>query len=221
MEKQNQAQWEPIKADVKTVSWKGDPLYLKNVPAIKNVRTGLICFDPGDVAKAELDLYAEKNGITSRDIPILLMLLARPGPFQEGQIPYKYHLNKMLFYQWKNMEKKGIAETFVHDQFEADVKGPVPKNLGSDLQRLEKLGIVSLCYKKWGKGEKDGSLQIALTQKGGQIASNLAGVLPDPLKKITVDVKKDLFPLDPLQLREKVHEEYPEYQKVFTQIDRE
>ncbi|MCJ7635522.1 hypothetical protein MUP77_24430 [Candidatus Bathyarchaeota archaeon] len=166
-------------------------------------------------------MYAEKNGINPRDIPILLMLFAKPGIFQEGQVPYKYHLNKMLFYQWKNMEKNGLADTFVHDKFEADVKGPVPMNLGLDLKRLEEIGLVTLHCKKWGKGEREGSLQISLTKKGVQIASNLAGVVQEPLKQITIEVKKELFPLDPLQIRKKVHAEYPEYRKIYSQDDKE
>jgi hypothetical protein len=60
-----------------------------------------------------------------------------------------------------------------------------------------------------------------LTRKGEQVAANLAGIVQEPLKQITVEVKQKLFPLDPLQIRKKVHEEFPEYQKIYSQDDRE
>jgi len=216
-----ESQWEKTKTDLKTINWKGDTIYLKNVSAIKNKQTGTICFYPSEVAKAEINLLAEKNGLEPRDVPLLLMLFAKPGPFQEGQVPYKYHLNKMLFYQWKGMQKQGLDETFAHDVFEAAPRGPIPKNLGEDLKRLEKKGLVLLCYKKWGKGEKEGSLLISLTRDGTRIAASLASEVQEPLKEVTVEVKHQLFPLDPRQIQQKVHKEFPEFRKIYSDLDKE
>lgn len=216
-----ESQWEETKVDLKTVNWKGDAIHLKNVPAIKNRKTGRICVYPSEVAKAEIRMLADQNDLEPRDIPLLLVLLAKPGPFQKGQVHYKYHLNKMLFYQWKEMQGQGLGETFVHDEFEAAPRGPVPKNLGKDLKRLENKGTVSLSYKKWGKGQKEGSLITSLTSSGVKIAAKLASQVPEPLKEVTVEVKKQLFPLDPLAIREKVHREFPEYQKTYVRLDRD
>ena len=213
--------WEKTKTDIKTVDWKGNTIHLKNVSAIKNKKTGRICVYPSEVAKAEIRMLTDQCGLEPRDVPLLLMILAKPGPFPKGQVHCKYHLNKMLFYQWKEMQKQRLGETFIHDEFEAALRGPVPKNLGDDLKRLKKKGIVSLSYKKWGKGPKESSLTITLTSSGAEIAAKLAGQVPEPLKEVTVEVKKQLFPLDPLTIREKVHKEYPGYKKTYVELDRD
>jgi len=213
--------WEETKIDVDTVDWKGNTIHLKNVPAIKNKKTGRICVYPSEVAKAEIRMLAEQYDLEPRDVSLLLTLFAKPGPFKEGYIQYKYQINKMLFYQWKEMQKQGLGDAFPHDEFEAAPRGPVPKNLGDDLKRLEEKGIVSLSYKRWGKGPKEASLITTLTPSGKEIAAKLAGQVPEPLKEVTVEVKKQLFPLDPLTIREKVHREFPEYRKTYVELDRD
>ena len=213
--------WEKTKTDLDAVNWKGQIIHLKNIPAIKNKKTGRVCVYPSEVAKAEIRILAEEYGLEPRDVPLLLILLAKPGPFEEGYVQYKYHINKMLFYQWKEMQKQSLGETFPHDEFEAASRGPVPKNLGDDLKRLEEKGIVSLSYKKWGKGPKEASVKTRLTSSGIKIAVKLAGQVPNPLKEVTVEVKKQLFLLDPLTIREKVHREFPDYQKMYVQLDRD
>ena len=213
--------WEETKTDLDAVNWKGDTIHLKRIPAIKNKKTGRVYVYPSEVAKAEIKMLAEQFALEPGDIPLLLMLFAKPGPFKEGYVQYKYKINKMLFYQWKGMQKQGLGEAFPHDEFEAAPNGPVPKNLGDDLKRLEEKGIVSLSYKKWGKGPKEASLATRLTPSGVEIATKLASQVPEPLKEVTVEVKKQLFPLDPLTIREKVHKEFPEYQKTYVQLDRD
>ncbi len=214
-------QWETTKVDLKTVNWKGQTIHLKNVPALRNKKTGKLYVYPSDVAKMEIKKLAEKYDLEPRDVSLLLMLFAKPGPFQKGKVSYKYHLNKMLFYQWKEMQKQGLEDAFYHDEFEAAPRGPVPKNLSDDLKRLQEKGIVSLSYKKWGKGPKECSLITTLTSKGAKIAAKLASEIPEPLKEVTIEVKKKLFPLDPLTIREKVHREFPEYKKSYTELDRD
>lgn len=216
-----ESQWEETQVDLNTVDWRGRTIRLRNVPAIKNKKTGKVCVYPRDVAKAEISMLAEQYDLESRDVSLLLILLAKPGPFERGKVFYKYHLNKMLFYQWKEMQKQGFGETFPHYEFEAAPRGPVPKNLGEDLERLEEKGIVSLSYEKWGQGPKEASLITRLTPDGLRIAAKLAGQVPEPLKEVTVEVKNQLFPLDPITIRERVHEEYPEYKKTYVELDRD
>jgi len=213
--------WEETQIDLNTVNWKGNTIHLKNVPAIKNKKTGRICVYPSEVAKAEIRMLAEQYSLEPRDVPLLLMLFAKPGPFKEGYVQFKYQVNKMLFYQWKEMQKQGLGETFPYYEFEAARRGPVPKNLDEDLKRLKEKGIISLSYKKWGKGPKEASLITTLTSSGVEIAAKLAGQVPEPLKEVTVEVKKQLFPLDPLTIREKVHREFPDYQKTYIELDRD
>jgi len=220
-EKKLESQWEETKIDMNAVDWRGNTIHLKNVPAIKNKNTGRICVYPTEVAKAEIRMMAEQYSLESRDVPLLLMLFARFGPAQEGRIQYKYHINKMLFYQWKEMQKQGFGEAFIPDEFEAAPRGPVPKNLGKDLKRLEKKGLVSLSYEKWGKGPKEASLITTLTSEGKRIAAKLSGKVLEPLNEVTVEVKKQLLLLDPQTICEKVHKEYPEYRKIYVELDRD
>jgi len=216
-----ETQWEQTRTDLDTVNWRGRIIHLKNVPAIKNKKTGRVCVYPAEVAKAEIGMLAEQYSLEPRDIPLLLMLYAKPGPFQEGYVQYKYQINKMLFYQWKEMQKQGLDETFPHDEFEAAPRGPVPKNLSNDLKRLEEKGIVSLSYKKWGKGPKEASLITVLTPSGIKIAVKLASEAPEPLREVTSQIKKQLFPLDPSMICKKVHKEFPEYRKTYVELDRD
>ena len=213
--------WVETKTDVDTVDWRGNHIHLKDVPAIKNTKTGKIRVYPFEVVKAELRTLAEQNGLEPRDVALLAMIYVKPGPFEEGQVHYKYNLNKMLFYQWKNMERQDIGETFPRDEFEAAPRGPVPKNLKNDLKRLEKNGIISLSWYQWGKDHMHASLTTELTRKGMTIAENLWNRLPDPFKKVTWETKEEIFPLDPKTVQKKVHREFPEYKKTYVELDRE
>jgi DNA-binding HxlR family transcriptional regulator len=214
-------QWSKTKIDMDSIDWRGKIIHLKNVPAIKNEKTGKIRVYPTDVAKAEFAMLAGKHDLEPRDVALLLMLRAKPGPFEEGQVHYKYHLNKMLFYQWKKLENLDLGETYPHDEFEPAIRGPVPKNLSDDLKRLEKQGLVKLEHKQWGKSPKQASLKTELTTEGMSIAEELWQHVPDPFKEVTLKTKGDLFPLDPDTIRDKVHEEYPEYKKVYVELDRD
>ncbi len=213
--------WIPIAIDMDSVDWRGNTIHLKDVPAIKNVKTGRIRVYPSDVATAEFRMLAAQYDLEPRDIAWLMMLFVKPGVFKEGQVHYKYHLNKMLFYQWQKMVHLDIGETFPHDEFEPAPRGPVPKNLSDDLKRLEKKGMVTLKYKPWGKHPKQASLLTELTPFGLSIAEKLWTVLPEPFKEVTLKVKEVIFPLDPETIRKRVHRDYPEYKETYVELDRD
>jgi len=216
-----EAIWEETKIDMDSVDWKGNTIHLKRVPAIKNKKTGKIRVYPSEVAKAEFRMLAERHNFQPRDIALLAMLYVKPGPFRKGQVHYKYHLNKMLFYQWKEMEYQDIGETFPRDEFEPAPRGPVPKNLSDDLKRLEKKGFVELRFKQWGKSPQQASLITELTPSGLSIAEKIWYLLPDPFKEITLKVKERLFPLNPTTIRMRVHRDFPEYKKTYVELDRD
>jgi hypothetical protein len=214
-------QWSKTKVNMDSIDWRGHTIHLKDVPALKNEKTGKIRVYPSDVAKAEFGMLAEMCHLEPRDIALLLMICAKPGPFKEGQVHYKYHLNKMLFYQWKKMENLGIGDAYPHDEFDPKIRGPVPKCLSGDLERLEKEKIVKLTHKQWGKTPKQASLTTELTAKGMRIAEELWTLVPDVFKEATLETKEELFPLDPSTIRDKVHRDYPEYKKSYLEADLE
>ena len=213
--------WVETKTDMDSVDWKGNIIHLKGVLAIKNKKTGKIRVYPSEVAKAEFRMLAEQHGLEPRDIALLAMLYVKPGPFKKGQVHYKYHLNKMLFYQWKEMEHQGIGETFPRDEFEPAPRGPVPKNLSDDFERLKNKGIVELRFKQWGEGPQQASLITELTPSGLSIAEKLWNRIPDPFRETTLKVKERLFPLDPKTIRDRVHRDFPEYKKTYVELDRD
>lgn len=212
-------EWKNIEIEMDSIDWRGNSIHLTEVPAIQNVKTGKIRVYPSDVARAEFKMIAQKHGLNPRDIAFLAMLYVKLGPFEKGQVHYKYHLNKMLFYQWKEMEREGIGETFPHDEFEPAKRGPVPTNLSSDLERLEKMGIVTLKYRQWGKMLQHASLTTELTPTGFSVAEAIWNQTPDPFREVTLKIKKRIFPLNPKTIRDRVHREYPEYKETYVELD--
>lgn len=212
--------WESTITNIDAFNWKGEPIQIKDVPAIKNTKTGKIRVDASEVANAEIRMLAEKFKLNPRDIALLMMLYAKPGPFKEGEVHYKYHLNKMLFYQWKNLEKQ-FGDAFPHDNFRAASKGPIPVNLWDDLKRFEKMKLVSLKHYQWGKIPKEASLITRLTPQGLEFAKLLWNEIAPELRKVTLKTKEQIFPLDPITVMKRVHREYPEYKETYAEPDRE
>ncbi len=221
MEKEMPKEWEKTTVDMTSVDWRGDPIHLKNVPAIKNPDTGKVRVYPADVSKAEIATIAEAHDLQPRDVPTLLTILAKPGHFKEGYLHHKYRLNKTLFYLWKELENEGLGEAFPRDEFVKAPRGPVPKNLESDLKRLADNGIVTLNYVAWGKSGPDSrkSLVIELTDKGTHVAKEIWSETPEPFKKAAHKVKERYFPLDEKTIRDRVHREFPEYRESYVELD--
>jgi len=213
--------WMDTKTEIEVFDWRGEPIHLKDVPAIKNAKTGKIRVYASEVAKAEIRMMAEKHNLEARDVTLLLMLYAKPGPFKEGEVHCKYHLNKMLFYQWKNMEKRYLGEAFPHDEFRAASKGPIPIHLWDDLRRLQDRKIMSLDHHVWGKNSGEACLVTKLTPDGLKLAEELWKEVPPDLRETSWVTKEQIFPLDPETIRKKVHREFPEYRKTYTELDRE
>jgi len=213
--------WKKIEIEMDSVNWRGDPIHLTRVPALQNTRTGRIAIDPEAVSRAELRVLADQEGIEPRDLPLFMLLCVKVGPVQQGYIHHRYRLNKMLFYQWKELEKEGLGEAFNHDNFVAKEKGPVPEHLEEDIKRLESNELVKVSLVQWGKTARQCSKTTELTEKGLAIAKRICSKVPEPFLKVSHEVKQELFPLDPLTIREKVHRDYPEYRRTYLEIDAE
>ena len=206
--------YERVNVDLMVKNTKDEQIVLYRVPAIKTT-TGKILFDPNEVVKAQNNGIASDLEIKPREIPLFLLFYAPAGQFQRGYLYNKYKLNKMLFYQWKELERKGLGHSFDTYNFVADKKGPVPVELKDDLIELKEKGLIEL---SGGKDEHK-MLQAKLTDKGETVAEKLWSQIPKPYKETSFDVKTQLFPLDPRTIMEKVHKEYPEYR--FSEIDEE
>ena len=206
--------------DLDTKDWRGKTIHLKDVPAIKNTKTGRIGFDPMQLTLAQMVQIAKDFGIEPRDIPLLLTLYAKPPRFfKEGKLYARYHLNKTLFYVWKALEKKGIANAFPRDEFGVARAGPVPKHLKEDTTRLENMGLVTVQNHQWGEGPNKISVITRLTDKGAELTTKLAERVGEPFISAITQEKQDLFMLDPERLKERVHRDFPEYQKTYTDLD--
>ncbi len=208
--------WVEITTTIDTVNWKGKPIQVKRVKALKNSKTGTIMVYPAEIAKAEVAQLAERFGILPRDVGALLMILTKPGYFKEGEVLYKYHLQKLLFYLWKYMKKYGYGNSIPIDNFIAADNGPVPEHLNEDLQRLVDRKIIRTKYEDW---EQYQSKRIMLTKEGTKLAKELWKALPDPYKELAIKVKERIHPLSPERVRHLVHNEYPEYRDTYIKND--
>jgi hypothetical protein len=143
------------------------------------------------------------------------MIRVKPGNYNEGEVFYKYHLQKMLFYLWKNMGKV-YGDSLSTDHFIAADNGPVPENLDKDLERFEKNHLVRTKCEKWEQGT---SQRIILTEEGVKVAEEICRRLPEPYQEIALRVKKRIYPMSPEAVRELVHKEFPEYRDSYIKND--
>lgn len=213
--------WIEVEATIDTVNERGERIQIPKVKAYKDPKTGDLLVYPSEVSKAAINQMTEELGIYPRDASTLLMLVVKPGNFNEGDVFYKYHLQKMMFYLWKNLEKTFLDAVPLDNFFGAD-NGPVPQNMNDDLKRLEEYGLIRTKNKKW-KEESTNTIHtskwILLTKKGLQVANEICRKLPEPYKKTALAVKKRLYPKTPEQVRHLVHKEFPEYIVTYVKND--
>ena len=212
--------WIETETTVQTVNWKGEPIQVPKVKAFKNPKTGEIFAYPSEISKAEINQIADNLGICPRDVPTLLVLCAKPGNFNEGDVFYKYHLQKMIFYLWEST-RKVFLDSLPIDKIIAAENGPVPENLNEDLPRLEKCGLIHIKNDAWedDDGVKHTSKKIMLTGKGTTIANEVCQRLPEPFTESALNVKKRLYPMSPEAVREMVHKQFPEYRDTYVKND--
>jgi hypothetical protein len=211
-----ESQWIEIETTVQSVNCKGEPIKVTGVKALQNSKNGSILVYPFEIAKAEVKQIAESKKIQPRDVGTFLMLIAKPGNFNEGDVFYKYHLQKMLFYQWKYLNKYGYGEALPCDNFIAAENGPVPEHLNADLDRLEAEKLIRTKYQT----TEDGKVRkIVLTPSGKQVSEELWCALGEPYKRITITVKERIYPMTPDDVRHAVHKDYPEYRDTYVKND--
>jgi len=217
-EKSEKSDWVPTKVDMESVDWEGREIALKQVPAEYNKKRDLVRVDIDEIIKAEQEFIAREHELDPREIEVLLILYADSPYFKGGFIEQKFRFNKMLFYLWQRMDKEGYANAIIHDKFGSARAGPIPIHLTDFLEDLEKKDIIKV---RWAKRKPGVSFKCQLTKKGEKIAESIWNKTPPDIKQIVKKTKMELFAIDATQLKEKVHKEYPEYKKVYTELDTE
>jgi len=181
---------------------------------------GSIRVSPDDVLKAEQLRASTANGVTPTEGNILLYLHA-PLPYvtkQPGEIRERYRFNKMLFYQWAELDKTGLGQARVHDSFLNDVRGPVPEHIDENCRSLEEKGLVEV---EWGGKVAKRPFVYRLTPKGRATAAALWGLTPGAVRDAVTKSKFELMALDRFEIKEKVHKEYPQFRKTYTKPEAE
>ncbi|HYT00099.1 MAG TPA: hypothetical protein VEO20_05480 [Thermoplasmata archaeon] len=216
---EHEGQWIPTTAEFETVRWNGEPLLLHDVPAKSCPLCNETIVDADDVIRAEQRWIAGELGLTPREANILLMLYAQGPRFTEtGYVEEKYRFNKMLFSVWKELEKEGLGQSFLHDSFRAESRGPVPDNLETDSKSLESKGLTKV---RWGGKAAKTSFRWDLTTEGWNRSKQLYNLTPQAMRDAVSKAKEELFLLDSTQMMHKIHELYPEYKKAYREKDEE
>lgn len=210
-------EWVTTRVDVVGVDLEGCEISLKNVPAEFNEKRKISRVDIDEVIKAEQAFIAKENNLEPREMEVLWLLFADSRFFKGGVIEQKARFNKMLFYLSKRMEKLNYNDAFIQDVFGAARSGPVPIHLKNDLKDLEAKGIVKV---KWGKRPGE-STKVELTKEGQKVAETIWKKTPSDIRAVVKKTKGELYLIDAQQLMDKVHKEYPEYKKTYTEPDRE
>jgi uncharacterized protein YwgA len=203
-----------LEIDLNVYNSRGERTTVKNVTAVKMF--GETWVRPESVVKSQLNNIAIEHKIKPRQLMFLLLMYAPLGRFQEGYVYRQYNLNKMLFYQWKELEKIGLGETFDRYTFKAEKRGPVPEELPNDIEELSEKGIIKVT----GGAGKNATLQATLTKEGEQLGEKVWAEIEGEFREITKQVKDKIMPLDPEHLKEIVHSEYPEYRLLYTELDK-
>jgi DNA-binding PadR family transcriptional regulator len=208
-----EGKWKPVLAEVDTVNDSGDPIHLSKVKALQHIETGQIVYHPYDISQAEIEAIAIKYGLeNARDVATFLILFARPGEgmIQGGDILYKYHLQKSLFYLWKGLEDEGLYEAMPRDDFIGAQNGPKPVHLDDDLDKFKERNLIEIKKKKY-REYPPISKYIKLTEQGRQLAKELWTESPKDYTEKAVWAKELIYPLTPEQVTAMVHKKYPEF----------
>lgn len=178
---------------------------------------GRIFFDPIEAMRKQHEAHAANIGLEQpRDLALLAALGAPTGNITITMVPYIYHLNKLLFYQWKKMDEQGFGEAFPHDRFIEERKGPVPQNIKEDLERLEDEGFIRI---RRPTGAEHQPVPVELTPKGRDAAQYVIANIDLGLLHSTRSSKEQLLPLTPRKVMDKVHSEYPEFRRKWVEVD--
>lgn len=207
--------WEPTVVGVDSVDWQGNEITLENVPAERLGKEVRVRLD--DIMKAEQQYLASKYKLNPRNIHELLLLYAAPRFIKGGYIEQKFRFNKMLFHEWKELERLGYGDSYIFDEFGSARAGPVPITLRNDLVELDKKGIIKARWER----QPGKSCRFELTKQGEKVAKSIWDNTPTDIKAMVLKTKEELFLIDAEQLKHHFHKRYPEYKKDYIELDAE
>lgn len=219
------------KLNIESLDNQNKKVLLENIQVYVEEGTDDEYITLGDMLCANEKRIAKNYNITEFNIFELALLYADVNQ-KTKSIKQKFRFNKMLFYIGKELENIYGTNTLIFDEMVAARSGPIPLHLKEDIERLQQDGIIDIFLEKNGKkvpgskqdwlkmkGPESGSIVCALTKKGEEIAKGIWKDLDLEIKDVIVKVKQKLFYTDTEVLREKVHEEYPEYKKTYVEND--
>lgn len=210
-------EWIDTKKNIDSIDWKGRQIKLIGVPAQFNPKRKATRIFIDDMLRAENEYIAKENTLDPRQINQLVLLFAPSECYKSGYVKQTFRFNKMLFMFWQDMMKKGYENYFTHDEFGSARAGPVPKNFKPLMRDLEQKGLVKV---KW--SHRHGiSSEFNLTDKGEKVAKDIWSSTPDDIKLLIIRTKEKLFLVDATQLKDIIHEKYPEYKRDYTELDEE
>ncbi len=204
---------------------------LDDIPLYMDEESGDELYLFSDILKADEIRIAKKYGISTYNIFELVLLYADVNQRREG-IKQKFRFNKMLFYLDKELQKEYGEDSLVFDKMGVARAGPIPVHLKDDINELKSKKLIDIRVVKdgntvkgskenWEKFKNRGSIECLLTKRGRKLAKNIWYELDPEIREITIDIKQKLLFLDTEELKRKVHEEYPEYRKDYSQNDTE
>ena len=216
--------------NLETLDNQNNEITLEDVPIYKMEDTGEELVTLEDTIRADERRIAKKYSISIPNIFELALLYADVK--QRGKcISQKYRFNKMLFYVGKKLDEEYGEKVLIFDGMNIAENGPIPTNLKEDMKKLQQEEIFDIFLVKKGKkipgSKKDWdtqkwvSIECILTNKGEDLAQKIWSELDPEMREIIVEVKEKLYYMKTGKLKKKVHREYPEYRKVYTQEDKE
>ena len=219
------------KTNIEVLDGKNKKAGLEDIPLYREEDTGEELYLFSDLIKADERRIAKKYGISEYNIFELALLYADVKQRKKA-IRQKFRFNKMLFYIEKKFEEEYGEDSFLFDEMGTARAGPIPVHLGEDIKDLNEKKYIEIYLVKDGKkisGSKENweefkhtaSIECILTRKGHRLAKEIWKELDIRMKEIIVEVKEDLMYIDTELLMQKVHDEYPEYRKNYTENDKE
>lgn len=230
--------------ELKTSNKRTQISYTKNgenitfdVPVVIEQSSGEEYVTQADLFKAEQTQIAKKYNLTPNNLFEMLTLWA-PVKSRTKGITQKFRFNKILFYIGKRIEKIYGYNGLSFDEMIACRAGPIPKHLKEDIVELEQKQLVNVHLERdqkkipnsqqnWQKmmTPQGGACVVTLSSTGEKIAEQLwkdvDAEFGSELLNTIQKTKEQLIYLDTDALREKVHKDYPDMKKDYTENDNE